>query len=65
MDTAGELFEQHRAALAATAYRMLGNRTDADDVLQQAWIRWSRADQSMLIRRQNIPCGWSTLSGTD
>jgi RNA polymerase sigma factor (sigma-70 family) len=44
MDTAGELFEQHRAALAATAYRMLGNRTDADDVLQQAWIRWSRAD---------------------
>ncbi|GAA1120478.1 hypothetical protein GCM10009630_17780 [Kribbella jejuensis] len=44
MDTAGELFEQHRAALWAAAYRMLGNRADADDVLQEAWLRWSRVD---------------------
>jgi len=44
MDTAGELFERHRAALSAAAYRMLGNRADADDVLQEAWLRWSRVD---------------------
>jgi RNA polymerase sigma-70 factor (ECF subfamily) len=44
MDTAEELFEKHRAALSAAAYRMLGNRADADDVLQEAWLRWSRVD---------------------
>ena len=44
MDTAGELFERHRALLSAAAYRMLGNRADADDVLQEAWLRWSRVD---------------------
>jgi RNA polymerase sigma-70 factor (ECF subfamily) len=44
MDSAGELFERHRAALSAAAYRMLGNRADADDVLQEAWLRWSRVD---------------------
>ena len=44
MDTAEELFERHRAALSAAAYRMLGNRADADDVLQEAWLRWSRVD---------------------
>src|SRR5437763_1716462 len=44
MDTAEELFERHRDALSAAAYRMLGNRADADDVLQEAWLRWSRVD---------------------
>lgn len=44
MDPAGEQFERHRAALSAAAYRMLGNRADADDVLQEAWLRWSRVD---------------------
>jgi RNA polymerase sigma-70 factor (ECF subfamily) len=44
MDTADDLFERHRAALSAAAYRMLGNRADADDVLQEAWLRWSRVD---------------------
>ncbi|HEY3686784.1 MAG TPA: sigma-70 family RNA polymerase sigma factor [Streptosporangiaceae bacterium] len=44
MDTAGELFERHRAALSAAAYRMLRNRADTDDVLQEAWLRWSRVD---------------------
>lgn len=48
MDTAGELFERHRAALWAAAYRMLGNRADADDVLQEAWLRWSRVDPSVV-----------------
>jgi RNA polymerase sigma-70 factor (ECF subfamily) len=49
MDAAGELFERHRATLAATAYRMLGSRTDADDVLQEAWLGWSRVDHGSVV----------------
>ncbi|MEC3913164.1 RNA polymerase sigma factor SigJ [Nocardia sp. CDC160] len=37
-------FEQHRTELFAAAYRMLGSRADADDVLQEAWLRWQRVD---------------------
>jgi RNA polymerase sigma-70 factor (ECF subfamily) len=43
MDTV-ELFERHRAALSAAAFRILGSRTDVDDVLQEAWLRWNRVD---------------------
>jgi len=49
MSTAGELFERHRTALSAAAYRMLGNRADADDVLQEAWLRWSRVDPGTVM----------------
>jgi RNA polymerase sigma-70 factor (ECF subfamily) len=34
------VFQQHRPRLAGVAYRMLGSRADADDVLQDAWLRW-------------------------
>lgn len=40
----GDLFEANRAALFGVAYRMLGTRADAEDVLQEAWLRWRRAD---------------------
>src|SRR5260221_1315999 len=36
-------FQAHRPALLAVAYRMLGSATDADDVLQDAWLRFSAA----------------------
>lgn len=35
-------FEAHRAALQRLAYRMLGDLASAEDVLQEAWIRWQR-----------------------
>jgi RNA polymerase sigma-70 factor (ECF subfamily) len=35
-----DLFEQHRPALRALAYRMLGDTASADDIVQEAWIRW-------------------------
>jgi RNA polymerase sigma factor (sigma-70 family) len=38
-----EVFEQHRPRLTAVAQRMLGSRSDADDALQEAWLRASRA----------------------
>lgn len=40
----GSDFERHRQALFAAAYRMLGTRADAEDVLQEAWLRWRRVD---------------------
>jgi len=39
-------FEAHRSALHRLAYRMLGTLADADDVLQEAYLRWTREDRS-------------------
>ena len=41
-----ERFEQHRRRLRAVAYRMLGSLTEADDAVQEAWLRLSCADAS-------------------
>jgi RNA polymerase sigma factor (sigma-70 family) len=38
-----EQFEAHRAHLAGVAYRMLGSQAEADDAVQEAWLRLSRA----------------------
>jgi RNA polymerase sigma-70 factor (ECF subfamily) len=43
-----DLFQANRPALFAVAYRMLGSATDADDVLQDAWLRFSAAQPSNL-----------------
>jgi RNA polymerase sigma factor (sigma-70 family) len=40
----GKAFEEHRPHLRAVAYRMLGSLTEADDVVQEAWLRMDRAD---------------------
>lgn len=37
-------FEQHRARLFGIAYRMLGSVADAEDVVQEAFVRWQQAD---------------------
>ena len=39
-----ERFEEHRSRLRAIAYRILGSRSDADDAVQEAWLRLSRSD---------------------
>jgi len=39
-------FEQHRDHLRAVAYRMLGSLTEAEDAVQEAWLRLSRSDVS-------------------
>jgi RNA polymerase sigma-70 factor (ECF subfamily) len=42
-DAAATEFEAHRASLLALAYRMLGDFGRAEDVLQDAWLRWQRS----------------------
>jgi RNA polymerase sigma factor (sigma-70 family) len=51
-----ERFEQNRAHLRAVAYRMLGSLSEADDAVQEAWLRLSRSDTSDV---QNLT-GWLT-----
>src|ERR1035438_9430817 len=41
-----ERFEEHRSRLRAVAYRMLGSLSEADDAVQDAWLRVSRAETS-------------------
>jgi RNA polymerase sigma factor (sigma-70 family) len=51
-----EQFEQHRAHLRAVAYRMLGSLSEADDALQEAWLRLNRSDTAAVT---NLG-GWLT-----
>ena len=45
-DWLAERFEENRGHLRAVAYRMLGSTSEADDAVQEAWIRLSRTDTS-------------------
>ena len=45
-DWLAERFEEHRSHLRAVAYRMLGSLSEADDAVQEAWLRLSRSDAS-------------------
>jgi RNA polymerase sigma factor (sigma-70 family) len=49
-------FEAHREHLRAVAYRMLGSLSEADDALQEAWLRLGRADATGIEN----PGGWLT-----
>jgi RNA polymerase sigma-70 factor (ECF subfamily) len=49
-------FEEHRSHLRAVAYRMLGSPTEADDAVQEAWLKVTRADTSAV---ENLR-GWLT-----
>jgi RNA polymerase sigma factor (sigma-70 family) len=51
-------FEAHRSHLSAVAYRMLGSRTEADDAVQEAWLRLARADTSEV---QNVRAWLTTV----
>ena len=49
-------FEEERDRLLGLAYRITGSQADADDVVQEAWLRWDRSDQATVER----PGAWLT-----
>ena len=51
-----EEFERHRGHLRAVAYRMLGSMSDADDVLQEAWLRLNGSNADAVENMR----GWLT-----
>ncbi|NSC20051.1 sigma-70 family RNA polymerase sigma factor [Streptomyces albus subsp. chlorinus] len=51
-----ELFEAHRDRLRTVAHRMLGSLPDADDAVQETWLRLARGDASAIVN----PAGWLT-----
>ena len=53
-------FEQHRPHLEAVAYRMLGPTGEADDAVQEAWLRLSRTDSDQL---ENLRAWLTTVVG--
>ena len=55
-DWLAERFEENRPHLRAVAYRMLGSSAEADDAVQEAWLRLSRAGTSGV---ENLG-GWLT-----
>jgi len=55
-DWLADRFEEHRLRLRAVAYRMLGSLSEADDAVQEAWVRLSRSDADEI---ENLG-GWLT-----
>src|SRR5215475_218276 len=56
MEELAERFEQHRDHLTRVAYRMLGSPSEAEDAVQEAWLRLSRSDADAV----NNLGGWLT-----
>ncbi|NII11810.1 RNA polymerase sigma factor SigJ [Oleiagrimonas sp. C23AA] len=54
MHTDTSLFQSHRPRLFGLAYRMLGSRQAAEDVVQDCWLRWHQADLANI----NAPEAW-------
>ncbi|MBI1239983.1 MAG: sigma-70 family RNA polymerase sigma factor [Alphaproteobacteria bacterium] len=55
-----DLFERERPRLTALAYRMLGERSLAEDTVQEAWLRWQAVDVATL----RSPAAWLTTVTT-
>ena len=53
-------FQHERSRLYGIAYRMLGSRADAEDALQEAYLRWHEAD----AERVRVPQAWLTTAVT-
>jgi RNA polymerase sigma-70 factor (ECF subfamily) len=60
MPSKADVFTQHRPRLLGIAYRMLGTKADAEDVLQDAYLRWHSADATQV----ESPEAWLTTATT-
>ena len=52
MTDATRIFTRHRPRLQGIAYRMLGSWAEAEEVVQDAWLRWHEADRERLDSAQ-------------
>ena len=43
-----EAFAHHRSLLFTVAYEMLGSASDAEDVVQETWLRWAGVDHTVV-----------------
>ncbi len=59
-DWLAERFEEHRGRLRGVAYRMLGSLSEADDAVQEAWLRLSRSDADEI---ENLRAWLTTVVG--
>src|ERR687892_647991 len=59
-DWLAERFEEHRPRLRAVAYRMLGSLSEADDAVQEAWLRLSRSNADEV---ENLGAWLTTVVG--
>jgi RNA polymerase sigma factor (sigma-70 family) len=59
-DWLAEQFEEHRPRLRAVAYRLLGSLTEADDAVQESWLRLSRTDADAV---ENLGAWLTTVVG--
>src|SRR5207342_478987 len=59
-DFLAQQFEEHRSHLRAVAYKMLGSLSEADDAVQEGWIRLSRTDTSDV---ENLRAWLTTVVG--
>ncbi len=60
MKPSHEVFAENRARLWSVAYRMLGSRADADDAVQEAWLRWHGAH----VEEIRSPQAWLVTTTT-
>lgn len=59
-DEATDTFETHRPRLERLAYRMLGSSAEAEDIVQDAWLRWRQVDPDEIRE----PAAWLTRTVT-
>ncbi|MFD4761071.1 sigma factor, partial [Streptomyces sp. NPDC058439] len=53
VDSATQVFVAHRDLLFTVAYEMLGSAADAEDVLQETWLRWVRVDLATVREKRS------------
>ncbi|MBA3905295.1 MAG: RNA polymerase sigma factor SigJ [Pseudonocardiales bacterium] len=63
MEAFGEAFEEHRAHLLRVAYRITGSLVDAEDAVQEAWLRWNALDPAALAGLRNERAWLATVVG--
>lgn len=60
LDSAVEVFDESRQRLFGVAYRILGSVAEAEDIVQEAWLRWQQTDRSAVRN----PAGFLTTVAT-